>query len=178
MIEMGHKHDLLVGLLYQLSHSDLRSCAHASTSWCPKWLTFFLLWEFSLVWEQGGDCDIQTIQRCVLTSGLSQKKQRDCFYVGVLGKVIHLKWYMIVEVMPQPDFSPCNSLSRRRSSLWPNPETGQTRKAEHKWEESQVMFLLVCWFPTQNQLSCYGIHSRYRGKNMALITKAGNTEKW
>lgn len=147
MIEMGHKHDLLVGLLYQLSCSDLRSYAHASTSWGPKWLTFFLLWEFSLVWEQGGDCNIQNIRRCVLTSGSSQKKQRDCFYVGVLGKVIHLKWYMIVEVMPQPDFSPCTSLSRRGSSLWPNPETGQESRRQMGRKPGDVSLSLLIPHP-------------------------------
>ena len=78
--------------------------------------------------------------------GVKPKKQQHCLDVGVLGTVVHLTWYMIIELMPQPDFSPCHSLSRRRPGLWSNPEKGQTGKAEDKWEESRVWSLgLIPW---------------------------------
>lgn len=66
MTEMGQKHDLLVSLsptlmlLPMLIGSDFHILM-------PKTPLFFLLWEFSLGREQGGDCHKQNIQRCVPT---------------------------------------------------------------------------------------------------------------
>lgn len=73
---------------------------------------------------------------------------------------------VIGELMPWADFSQCHSQSQERSGLWLKPETGQTRKERGQQEGRQVLVPLFCWFPTQHQLSHYGIHSGYEDKNM------------
>lgn len=90
----------------------------------------------------------------------------------MLGKGIHLKWYAC-RAHPQPYFSQC-TLSRRGSSYV------QIQKQIGKQEANgnkAVLFPLVCWFPTQHQLSCYGIPFRQKSKNTDLIITALNIDE-